>query len=131
MLYDTTRHAEVATIKTSQPVVRVELGPQYIAAVLDRAVLLYKHQPKIEKVASYETTSNPLGLCCLGLRVLVFPGRSPGQLQIVDLSDLSVSIVPAHSSTLRALDLSPSEDLVASASDKVSDRASLFLSHGP
>lgn len=53
---------------------------------------------------------------------MVLPGRSAGQLQIVDVSPngkLDVQIVPAHSSSLRALELSPDEEIVASASDKV------------
>lgn len=50
---------------------------------------------------------------------MVLPGRSAGQLQIVDLKTKNVQIVPAHSSMLRAMDLSPNEELVASASDKV------------
>lgn len=85
----------------------------------ERAVSLYKHKAGIEKMASYETVSNPLGLCCIGEKVLVLPGRSAGQLQVVDLQTLDVQIVPAHTSTLRALELSPDESVVASASDKV------------
>lgn len=71
---------------------------------------------------------NPLGLCCLGQRAMVLPGRSTGQLQIVDLKagtqgKMEVKIVPAHSSMLRALELSPDEQVVASASDKVGFQA--------
>ena len=95
------------------------MSSKHLVTVLEGSVLLYKHQPQIEKIASYETTSNPLGLCCLGSRVLVFPGRSKGQLQIINLTSLKVAILPAHSSSLRAMTLSPDEDLVASASETV------------
>ena len=116
----------MASIKTVQPIIRARLSAQHIALAFERSLSLYKHKGGIEKIASYETVSNPLGLCCLGEKILVLPGRSAGQLQIVDLQTLDVQIVPAHTSTLRALELSPNESVVASASDKVCD-AGLYL----
>lgn len=90
--------------------------------VFERSVSLYKHKGGIAKLASYETVSNPVGLCCLGAKIMVLPGRSAGQLQIVGIATerkMDVQIVPVHSSSLRAIELSPNEEVVASASDKV------------
>lgn len=68
----------------------------------------------------FETADNLPGLCCLGSKVVAFPGQTPGKVQIVELNTGNVSIIPAHDTPLRALDLSPSGEILATASEKVS-----------
>lgn len=103
------------------------LSHTHIIICTSRKLYLYRHtHTAITKVAVYETALNPSGICALGDRVCVFPGRSEGQIQILRLpertkdgeetSRLSVSIVAAHESALRAICLSPDETIVASAS---------------
>ncbi|RGP79618.1 phosphatidylinositol 3,5-bisphosphate-binding [Fusarium longipes] len=58
------------------------------------------------------------GLCCLSEKKLAFPGRTAGQIQLVELATGNVSIIPAHSSALKAMALSPDGELLASASEK-------------
>lgn len=65
----------------------------------------------------FETADNPTGLCCLGSMVVAFPGRTPGQVQIVEIGNGNVSIIPAHGTPLRALELSPNGEIVATASE--------------
>jgi WD repeat-containing protein 45 len=48
---------------------------------------------------------------------MAFPGRSHGKIQMVELDSGNVSIIPAHSSPLRAMDLSPDGELLATASE--------------
>ena len=60
-----------------------------------------------------------MGLACLGQDVIAFPGRSPGQVQLVELKTGNVSIIPAHSSPLRAMTLSPDGEVLATASEAV------------
>ena len=81
-------------------------------------VFAFSIPPK--KVSVFETCDNPLGLACLGKKLLAFPGRSPGQLQIVEHETGNVSIIPAHSTPLRAMTMSPDGELLATASDAVS-----------
>lgn len=50
----------------------------------------------------------------------MFPGRTPGQVQLVELATGNVSIIPAHSSSLRAIDISRDGDILATASETVS-----------
>ena len=63
--------------------------------------------------------SNPFGLCCLGAEILALPGRSHGQVRLVELADRNVSIIPAHSSSLRAMALSRDGNFLATASENV------------
>lgn len=116
VLWDTVRRAETAAITSRTRIVNVALTNVYIAIVNELGVALYRHQPQLEKLASYDTASNPLGLCCVGERIAVFPGRTAGHIQVIDLESRTVSIIPAHSSPLRALALSPDDNVVASAS---------------
>jgi hypothetical protein len=50
---------------------------------------------------------------------LAFPGRTPGQVQLVEIERGNVSIIPAHSAALRALELSPDGEILATASETV------------
>jgi WD repeat-containing protein 45 len=72
-----------------------------------------------EKISVFETADNPLGLCCLSAKLLAFPGRTPGQVQLVETETGNVTIVPAHSSSLRAIEISPDGELMATASETV------------
>lgn len=51
---------------------------------------------------------------------MAFPGRTHGQVQVVELESGNVSIIPAHSSALRAIEISPDGELMATASEMVS-----------
>ena len=64
----------------------------------------------------YDTAPNPQGLCCLGTRKLIFPGRTKGQVQIVDLIDKKTHIIPAHNTPIQALIASKDEQFLATAS---------------
>lgn len=81
---------------------------------------MYAFSSPPEKISVFETADNTLGLCCLGSKVVAFPGRTPGQVQMVELETGNVSIIPAHGSPLRAMDLSPDGEMLATASETVS-----------
>jgi WD40 repeat protein len=80
---------------------------------------MYKVTKPPTLLSAYETANNPWGLCCLGQKKIAFPGRTPGHVQLVELATGNVSIIPAHSSPVRALQLSPDGELVATASETV------------
>ena len=105
----------------------VRLSRTHIAIALQNSVRVYKFQSPPELWAVFETADNPLGLCCLTAKTLVFPGRTPGQVQLVELATGNVSIIPAHSSSLRAIDISRDGDILATASETVSK---FLLRHG-
>lgn len=97
----------------------VQITKTRVAVVQQNSVRLYAFEKPPKPVAKYETADNLLGLCCLTDKYLVFPGRTPGHVQVVQLATDSVSILPAHSSSLRALQLSADGELLATASEKV------------
>ncbi|KAJ9645834.1 Phosphatidylinositol 3,5-bisphosphate-binding protein [Coniosporium tulheliwenetii] len=82
------------------------------------AAFLFTYPSHVHSIGQWETAANPCGLCHLGDRIIAFPGRTAGQVQIVHLATRAVSIIPAHTSPLRALALSPDGTLLATASDK-------------
>ncbi|KAI0385111.1 WD40 repeat-like protein [Hypomontagnella monticulosa] len=106
---------EIATLTAVRG---VQISKSRIAVVLQNSVRVYAFQKPPTPLARYETADNLLGLCCLTEKYLVFPGRTAGQVQVVQLATDSVSIIPAHSSSLRALQLSSNGELLATASEK-------------
>jgi len=78
---------------------------------------VYAFSSPPEKLSIFETADNPTGLCCLGPKVVAFPGRTPGQVQMVETATGNVSIIPAHGTPLRAMDLSSDGEILATASE--------------
>ncbi|QDS69330.1 hypothetical protein FKW77_003456 [Venturia effusa] len=123
VLWDDGSKSEPFKIEYNSTPIRACLTKTRYAVVFERGVIVYKLEPEVEandrgsRIAIYETASNPFGLCCLGETKLAFPGRTKGQVQVVDLASRKVSILPAHKSPLRALALSKDETMVATASD--------------
>jgi len=85
--------------------------------VLQNTIHVYAFSSPPEKLSVFETADNPTGLCCLGSKVVAFPGRTPGQVQMVETATGNVSIIPAHATPLRAMDLSPDGEILATASE--------------
>lgn len=98
---------------------QVRLTRNRIVVVLQNSVHVYIFSSPPEKVSITETADNPLGLCCLSSKLLAFPGRTPGQVQLVELGSGNVRIVPAHTSALRGIELSPDGEVMATASEVV------------
>ena len=95
----------------------LQLGRERLIVILQNSVRVYSFSKPPNLLHVYETTDNVHGLCCMSDRKIAFPGRTTGQIQLVELGTGNVSIIPAHSGSLRAIQLSPSGDLLASASD--------------
>jgi len=118
-LFDCVARKEIASIVHVDPIKHVALSRSHIAVACERMLYLYKHEHRIVKIAEYETASNSIGLCSLGSVKVVFPGRSPGHIQVVDIANMEVTIIPAHTSALRALQTSTDGSIVVSASQNV------------
>lgn len=87
---------------------------------LQNSVHMFAFSSPPEKLSVFETADNSLGLCCLGSKIVAFPGRTPGQVQMVETATGNVSIIPAHGSPLKAMELSPDGEILATASEMVS-----------
>lgn len=127
IIWDDAKQKAVITLEFRSQVNRVSLSRSRIIVALHNSVHMYTFSSPPEKISVFETADNPLGLCCLGSKVVAFPGRTPGQVQMVEIGTGNVSIIPAHSSPLRAMDLSPDGEILATASETVSRGATLFL----
>ncbi|KAK6071162.1 WD repeat domain-containing phosphoinositide-interacting protein 4 [Seiridium cupressi] len=118
MVWDEIKGKVALEITTLTPIRGVQLTKRHVAVVLQNSVRLYEFAKQPKVLAKYETADNLLGLCCLTDKWLVFPGRTPGQVQVVELATENVSIIPAHASRLQALQLSTNGELLATASEK-------------
>ncbi len=119
IIWDDAKQKVAIQIPVLTTVRGVQLSRTHIAVALQNSVRVYKFQSPPELWAVFETADNPLGLCCLTAKTLAFPGRTPGQVQLVELSTGNVSIIPAHGSSLRALDISHDGEVLATASETV------------
>lgn len=126
IIWDDAKQKEVITLEFRSQVNRVNLSRSRIIVALHNSVHMYTFSSPPEKISVFETADNPLGLCCLGSKVVAFPGRTPGQVQMVEIGTGNVSIIPAHSSPLRAMDLSPNGEILATASETVGGKAVFF-----
>jgi hypothetical protein len=128
IMWDDKKQKATLQISVLSAVRGVRLSRTHIAVILQNSVRVYKFQSPPDIWAVFETADNPLGLCCLTPKTLAFPGRTPGQVQLVELSTGNVSIIPAHGSALRAIDISLDGEVLATASDTVSRDDPLHLS---
>ncbi|KFZ03582.1 hypothetical protein V502_10825 [Pseudogymnoascus sp. VKM F-4520 (FW-2644)] len=117
IIWDDAKQKAVITLEFRTAVRRVRLTRQRIVVVLQNSVHVYVFSSPPEKVSISETADNPLGLCCLSSQLLAFPGRTPGQVHLVELETGVVRIIPAHTSPLRAIEISPDGEIMATASE--------------
>jgi WD40 repeat protein len=119
ILWDDSKGKVRLEISTLTAVRGVRLARNRIVVVLQNSVRVYSFAKPPDLLAAYETADNVLGLCALTERTIAFPGRTPGQVQLVEVATGNVSIIPAHSSALRAIQISPDGELLATASETV------------
>ena len=117
IIWDDLKNKIAITLELKTAVLKVRLTKSRIVVALRNSVHTYRFSTQPEKASSFETADNPLGLICLGSKTVVFPGRSPGKVQLVELESGNVSIIPAHTSALRAIDLSRDGQYLATASE--------------
>ena len=87
--------------------------------VLLNSVHIYAFSQPPEKLHVFETYDNPHGLVAMSATTLAFPGRKPGYLHMFDLATGNVTIIPAHTTPLAAIAISPNGDIIATASERV------------
>ena len=119
IIWDGSKNKVALEISTLTSVRGVQLSKTRVVVVLQNSVRVYAFEKQPKPLAVYETADNQSGLCCLTDKYLVFPGRTAGQVQVVHLANDSVTIIPAHNSSLRAIQLSIDGELLATASEKV------------
>ncbi len=119
IIWDDAKQRVVITLEFRTSVLRVRLSKSRIVVALHNSIHVFAFSTPPRKLSVFETADNPFGLVCMGNSLLAFPGRSSGQVQLVELETGNVSIIPAHSTPLRAVDLSPDGDVLATASETV------------
>ena len=120
VIWDDAKQKAVITLEFRTSVLGVRLSKSRIVVAPLNSIHIFAFSNPPQKLSVFETSDNPMGLACLGSKLIAFPGRSPGQVQLVELETGNVSIIPAHSTPLRAMDLSPDGEVLATASEAVS-----------
>ncbi|BGP44956.1 Phosphatidylinositol 3,5-bisphosphate-binding protein [Rhodotorula kratochvilovae] len=146
VLWDDRARAPVAELEFREDVRGLAARRDRLVVVLRRRVIVFvlgQGGAGIWREGGYETTDNPKGLVALasapGATLLAFPGRQPGQVQLVHLPPLdpsspplppppshdplaspypSVSVLLAHESALSALATTPDGRVLATSSAK-------------
>ena len=119
IIWNDAKQKAVIQIPVLTTVRGVRLSRSHIVVALQNSVRVYNFKSSPDLWAVFETADNPRGLCCLTAKTLAFPGRTAGQVQLVELATGNVSIIPAHGSSLRALDISQDGEVLATASETV------------
>ncbi|PYH84761.1 YVTN repeat-like/Quino protein amine dehydrogenase [Aspergillus uvarum CBS 121591] len=118
VIWDDAKQKAAITLEFRTSVLGVRLSKSHIVVALLNSVHVFAFSIPPRKLSVFETVDNPLGLVCLGEKLLAFPGRSLGQVQLVELETGNVSIIPAHAHPLRAMTLSSDGALLATASKR-------------
>ncbi|RKF54456.1 SVP1-like protein 2 [Golovinomyces cichoracearum] len=117
IIWDDAKHKIVLRISNLTNVLGIRMSKKHIVVILQNSVHTYKFHNPPEPWQVFETADNFLGLCCLESNILAFPGRTAGQVQLVELNTGNVNIILAHGSSLRALGLSLNGQILATASE--------------
>ncbi|KAK6594577.1 svp1-like protein 2 [Botrytis cinerea] len=117
IIWDDLKAKVAAQVSVLTSVRGVRITRTHIVVALLNSIRVYHFQSNPTLYQAYETASNPNGLCCLSASILIFPGRTAGQVQVVELNSGNVSIIPAHTGALRALALSRDDEIIATASE--------------
>ncbi|MCJ1327938.1 WD repeat domain phosphoinositide-interacting protein 3 [Thelotrema lepadinum] len=118
IIWDDGKQKVAITLELRTQVYRVRLSRSKIVIALQNSIHIYEFCSPPNKLFVFETADNQRGLCCLGTNIVAFPGQTPGKVQLVELGTGNVSILPAHDTALRAMDLSADGEVLATASEK-------------
>jgi hypothetical protein len=119
VIWDDAKQKVVITLPVFTAVRGVKFSRSHFVIALQNSFRVYNFKTKPDLWHAFETADNPFGLCCLTAKTLAFPGRTVGQVQLVELATSNVSIIPAHGSSLRAIDISRDGEVLATASETV------------
>jgi WD repeat-containing protein 45 len=146
VFWDCVLEKEVQRLDFAEPLKGLRLCGMWMAVILQERTVLFAHQhiaqqptppPEDEsdsgesvvhresgvrapnKVHALHTTSlNTFALSCLHNDLLVLPAQAIGQIQLVPLPSGSKRVLRAHNTALRCMALSPSGNLLATASEQ-------------
>jgi WD40 repeat protein len=125
-IWDDLKEKNSIILEFKTPILNVFLSRTHIVVILKNMILVYLFKLKPELLFSFETFDNNYGVSDLAisenLSILVFPGRAVGQLHIVDITNnkgdrKAVSLIKAHKNPVKFTCLSPSGNMIASASE--------------
>lgn len=124
VLYDHKNDAFIAELEFRSDVKCVKLSKAYIVVILMTKIFVYSFEVTPQKLLTYETGDNELGICSLcpdpDKPLLAFPAKQEGYIQIINISgdQNQSSLIRAHKSRLACLSFNSDGTKLASASKK-------------
>jgi len=114
----------VKELDLAEPIIGLRVTTKYLAIILAERTILMRYTTFEDTglegpgtiLGLFNTASNPYALCCIRGDRMILPGLTPGQVQVVQLTDRTKKIVRAHTSELRQMDFSRDGELFVTAS---------------
>lgn len=132
IIWDDLKKKKSLELDFNTNVLNILLSRTRIVIILKNQVMVYGFNSPPKLISNYETTDNIEGIGELSsnitnndtksYQILAFPGKSIGQIQIVDISTSGqernlVSIIKLHKSRIKALAINKFATMIASASE--------------
>lgn len=132
VIWDDLKKKKSLELEFNTNVLKTMLSRTRIVVVLRNQVMVYGFNSPPKLISSYDTIDNLEGIADMSSgstggsesnsQILAFPGRSIGQIQIVDISNNGhernlVSIIKLHKSKIKILLINKAANMIASASE--------------
>ncbi|CAN8100268.1 unnamed protein product [Discula destructiva] len=117
IVWDESKQKDSWEIQTKAPIRAVNIRSGNVFIALQNSLQVYSLSTR-KLGPTYQTADNLCGILCVSDKLVAFPGRVAGQIQIVEVATGDVSMILGHDAPLRALSFSQDGEMLASASEK-------------
>ena len=118
IIWDDSKKAVLGEISYSSKIYNVNLTKDFIVVLLEKKIYIYKFE-SLELIKDIEITQHNNNIIAMGLEnseLLVYPGESPGTINITKLSEDYLKTISAHNSLIENIYVSNDGKYIVTAS---------------